>query len=294
MAITIPQLIYFYTTASLESITLASEELHITQSALSRAISSLETDLGVELFERKGRNIKLNHQGEIVKLHANRIISQLEAMQNDHSESVMSDRQSISLMLDTSAALVMRLLGDFQKSHPEINVDVIQNSEGSIKGESTASDLFLYSNMTPITNNNTVTLFEENVLLAIAADSPLAAKPEVNLTDFANTAFITLPVGRDLRVITEFYCHMAGFSPKIAIESDNPYMIREFVSSGMGVSFIPEITWNEVLSDGVKALPVSSVSSKQYICLSWNDSIYLSESALRFKNYIVRYFKNYF
>ena len=60
----ITQLHYFKTVAKFESFTRAAEELHITQSALSRSIAQLENDIGIQLFERrKGGKITLNRDG---------------------------------------------------------------------------------------------------------------------------------------------------------------------------------------------------------------------------------------
>ena len=64
---------YFLKVAEKEHITQAAEELHITQPALSRAISNLEQELGVKLFEREGKNISLNENGIILQSAAKRI-----------------------------------------------------------------------------------------------------------------------------------------------------------------------------------------------------------------------------
>ena len=58
-------LYYFDTIAELEHYTKAAEKLHVSQSNLSHAIKELENEVGAELFERKGRNIKLSKYGEI-------------------------------------------------------------------------------------------------------------------------------------------------------------------------------------------------------------------------------------
>ena len=83
MAITISELEYFSVTAELQNITKAAEVLHLTQPSLSRSISSLEASLQVKLFDRAGRNITLNHYGEIVHTYADRILVLLKAMENE-------------------------------------------------------------------------------------------------------------------------------------------------------------------------------------------------------------------
>ena len=71
-------LYYFNTIAELEHYTRAAERLHVSQSNLSHAIKELEEELGAELFERKGRNIKLTKYGEIFQPYVQKTISSLE------------------------------------------------------------------------------------------------------------------------------------------------------------------------------------------------------------------------
>lgn len=71
-------LYYFNTIAELEHYTRAAEKLHVSQSNLSHAIKELENELGVQLFERQGRNIKLTKYGEIFQPYVIRTINSLE------------------------------------------------------------------------------------------------------------------------------------------------------------------------------------------------------------------------
>ena len=72
------QLYYFRTLADYEHYTKAAEELHITQPTLSKAISSLEQELGAYLFEKKGRNIVLTKQGKHYLEYVKAALSELE------------------------------------------------------------------------------------------------------------------------------------------------------------------------------------------------------------------------
>lgn len=62
---TLNQLLYFYKAAELEHFNLAADHLHISEPSLSRSIRSLEQELGVSLFEKRGRNITLTKAGQI-------------------------------------------------------------------------------------------------------------------------------------------------------------------------------------------------------------------------------------
>ena len=74
----ITQLHYFKTVAKHESFTLAAEELHITQSALSRSIAQLEADIGIQLFERRKGGVTLNRDGHFFLQHVIQVLNTLE------------------------------------------------------------------------------------------------------------------------------------------------------------------------------------------------------------------------
>jgi DNA-binding transcriptional LysR family regulator len=73
------QLKYFFITAGYEHITRAAEELHIAQPALTQSIHRLEEELGIKLFERHGRNIKLSPSGRILQKRLSVIFSELDS-----------------------------------------------------------------------------------------------------------------------------------------------------------------------------------------------------------------------
>ena len=79
MKLTLLGLRYFQKIAELQHITRAAEILHISQPSLSHIVKVMEIELGVPLFERRGRNIVLTHYGEILLLHTNHIMEELDA-----------------------------------------------------------------------------------------------------------------------------------------------------------------------------------------------------------------------
>ena len=74
----IHSLIYFKKVAELQHFTRAAEELRVAQPSLSRTISALETELGVKLFDRVGKNVTLNRFGEILLRHTNAILQEMQ------------------------------------------------------------------------------------------------------------------------------------------------------------------------------------------------------------------------
>lgn len=116
---------YFSVAARVENFTLAARELCVTQGAVSRMIQALEADLGVELFERHGRRIRLTAEGRAYDEAVGRGL-RLIADASAELRRAVADRP-LTLMVNTGFAslwLVPRL-GDFRQRHPEIEVHLI-------------------------------------------------------------------------------------------------------------------------------------------------------------------------
>ncbi|MBR2595995.1 MAG: LysR family transcriptional regulator [Solobacterium sp.] len=293
MAITISELIYFLKTAELQNVTKAAQELHIMQPSLSRSISALEDDLGVQLFDRTGRNVVLNRYGEIVQSYASRIINLLNTMQNElNNEKGIGDK-TITVSFSSASTHLAVLISDFNKTFPDIHFDILQHSPRELNNYAKQSDLTIFSSSVPISNDHTVILLEENLLLAVPENDPAAGLTDVRLSDFADHGFIAMQKWNDLRTITDYYCKMADFVPQILLESDSPHTVREFIKAGIGVAFVPEITWSEVSGENISLKRIQSPSCVRYICLSWNPTGYLSAHAARFRDFLINHFEEY-
>ena len=96
------QLKCFLEVARLEHITQAADQLHITQPALSKVIARLEDDLGVKLFDREGKNIRLNEYGRVAQNYAQRIMYTIGDMEAELAE--MSAGQAGNLRIGSWSA----------------------------------------------------------------------------------------------------------------------------------------------------------------------------------------------
>ena len=107
MKLTLLALSYFQKTAELQHLTKAAEALHISQPSLSHTIKVLETELGVPLFSRSGRNIVLTRYGEILLRHTNRIMQELNGAQKELADT--KEAQKLTVTISLFAASMIRL-----------------------------------------------------------------------------------------------------------------------------------------------------------------------------------------
>lgn len=109
MKLNFTSLLYFQRTAEMQHLTNAAESLHVAQPALSRMISGIEKELGVALFERKGRNIKLTRDGEILLKHAKSFLAELDQLKTDLNESKNLQQMTVTLNIESAAPTDPRL-----------------------------------------------------------------------------------------------------------------------------------------------------------------------------------------
>ena len=131
------QLFYFHTVAKHNSFTKASEELNLSQPALSRSILRLEEEIGVPLFERKSRGVVLNQYGKVFLSHANQVLSEMKEAKQTIHDMVDPHHGTISLAFiqTLGSSFVPDLISDFQKEFPNIQFQLSQNISSKILKE---------------------------------------------------------------------------------------------------------------------------------------------------------------
>lgn len=281
---------HFKTIADLEHMTRASEVLHVAQPALSKTISMLEKELNIKLFDRSGKNIILNENGRILLKYTNQILNSLEDAKKELADLNNKHNDTVTLSMHAASKLLPSILLGFKKLHPEIKFTIVQHE--AKKKEAINCDLIVHSTRDKLNSRNVITLLEEEILLAVPMEHPLAQKNKIRLEEVASEPFISLQKGKELCDITTSFCHSCGFEPNIILESDDPATIRGLIGAGLGIAFLPAITWQGTADSNLKLLSISNVACRRYINITWNDRRYSSHSVKLFRDYVVQFFKD--
>ena len=133
---------------------------------------------------------------------------------------------------------------------------------------------------------------EVHAFLTVTRDEALAAADRIDARRAAGEEFICLQRGKSLRTITDWYCKMAGFEPNVILECDSPETVRELIRAGIGISFIPSVTWSGMETEHISLLPLSFPPCRRYINLSWRSQGALSPAAILFRDFVQRYFEH--
>lgn len=244
------QLQYFVKVARMQHVTQASEELHVSQSAVSRQIHLLEKQLGTKLFLQHGRNVQLTPVGKLFLNRAEEILISIENSINEVQEFINPEAGEIRFGFLNSLGinLVPSVISKFHKDHPNVKFRFKQGmSMGLVEAVKRGGiDLALVSPVPDDFHITGETLLTEHLFAILPADHMLANSEVIRLEQLKNETFVLFSEGYSLRSIVTEACNHAGFSPRIGFEGEETDTIRGFVAAGMGVSLLPETS----LKDG--------------------------------------------
>ena len=224
----------------------AAKRLCITQQPLSRQIKDLEEELGVELFYRTKRTVRLTEVGEIFLAESRKTLQQADRAVLLVKQASQGKIGQITVGFTGSALNIVlpTAVRQFKQLYPQVDLTLkrMQTSEQLLALNNGQIDLGLLH--PPINEDGLTveTVYREQLVVALPDNHPLAKdrlKP-VSLRQLANESFILFPrhVGSVLydRIIN--LCQQAGFSPSIIQEAIPQQTILGLVAAGIGISLI--------------------------------------------------------
>lgn len=285
------QLKYFLTVARLEHITKAAEELKIAQPSLSKTIARLEGDLGVQLFDRQGRTVRLNDFGKIFRKRVECAFMELEEGKREIQDLAGLNRGIITLAVSIPRILP-ELLGAFLAQNPYVHLRQFLESAPSMKRHLETGDVDLCVSSIPIegTDIEWKPLMTEEIFIIVPPGHRLAGRDSIYLREVQNEPFISMNAGYGFRNLTDDFCREAGFTPNIAFEGDEPDVIGRLVREGLGIAFVPALSWKGVSNPLPERVRIIEPACQRPIGMAWSRRHYLSSAAQQFRDFVVDYF----
>ncbi|WP_339313743.1 LysR family transcriptional regulator [Paenibacillus sp. FSL M7-0896] len=282
------QLKYFQITAKYENVTKAAGELFISQPALSKMIRNLETELGAKLFDREGKHIVLNAYGKKFLKRVDQAMYALEQGLTEVKDMKQVKIEIITLYIAVGSMLLPNIVRQFRERYPHIRFNLTQHQAQIRKGM--AYDFAITSEI--IEGSEQIVLLEEEILLGVPVSHPLSTFSTVALKDLEHEKFISLTTGNALRRTTDrFFAHLS-YDPDIVFESDDPATVRGLIQSGLGISFIPSVLWNKVLTEDIRLIPISEPLCMRTIYLSWSAGKPFTDTEKSFFEFIIQLFRD--
>ena len=284
------QLHYFLAVARLEHVTEAARSLHVTQSSLSKTIQRLEEDLGVPLFDRTGRKLRLNQFGSSFLRRAERALFELEQGKQEISDLSGAEFGILKLAV-TAASTLPHILREFRKKRPNIqfHVQMLTTQEMVTLLHRGEVDFCLSSPPIQGEDIECQVVFVDPLVVAVPLGHRLADRRSIALTELRDESFVGMKKGYGTRDLVDSICKSAGVDLKYVYEGDEPTRLVTLVEAEIGLAFIPS-TAKMSSWDKINYIPVEHDGLEREIALLWHKNRYMSQAALEFRGVVLDYF----
>ena len=242
------QLRGFVEVARLGHFTRASEHLHLAQPSLSRQISTLERELGAELFHRARGHISLTAAGEALLPRAQRMLAEADSIREEMGElrGLRRGRVRLGATPTLCISLVPEAVSTFHETHPGIELHLAEAGSRLLVEQLAvgAVDMALItaSDDPPVAGVSLTRmplLSEELVVVSSAARSPFSSESTITLEQLAELPLIAFDESYDLRATTDAAFRAAGLAPTPVLEGAEMDAVLRFVERGLGVAVVP-------------------------------------------------------
>ncbi|CRM03386.1 MULTISPECIES: LysR family transcriptional regulator [Pseudomonas] len=271
------QLRYFVEIADSGSFSTAAERLFVAQSALSRQIKALETQLQTPLFERTARQPRLTAAGEAFYPRARNLLSEL--LKASELATQVGNGQLGTLRLSHSSTVPMsgRLLqgiSTWLARCPEVSMNIVKLSSEAQLEEIAEGRLEIGLLRLPVLRQregvSVLPLYSEQVLLAVPSNHPLSHtdKP-IELGQLKDEAFISIPHPQrgGLSYLSAELCMRAGFFPKAARVMSRKTTQLQLIQAGFGIALLPE-SMQDIAPANVRFLPLADPDCLSTVALA--------------------------
>lgn len=239
------------------SLTATATSLHLTQSALSHQLKDLEARIGGQLFLRKTRPVKFTSEGEILLKLADEIQPKIAKAENELAslKEDVNGRLHMAIECHSCFQWLMPALKEYQVAWPSVTLDFssgfgFEPLPALMAGE---LDLVITSDIQPRSEVHYEPLFDFEMRLITAINSPLAEKPSIDPQDLSDITMLSYPVQKQRLDVVKHFLQPAGVEPKKWKQADNTLMLVQMVSAGLGVAALPNWAISEFSRQGLIA-----------------------------------------
>lgn len=280
---------YFEAVARHSHVTRAAAELHIAQPALSKQISQLEQELGVALFDRVGRNVRLTEAGEALLPHARAVMAQVEAGRAEMAERIglRKGRVTVGTPPTVGTQLLPQVLATFNRRYPGIELRLHEAGVQTLLDllETGLTDVAFVTLPVEDEHLTVMPLFSEEMMVAVWRDHGLAGRSEVAIDELRDEPWVISPENYELREATINACQNAGFSPRVVLDGGETDTLLRFVAAGIGVALVPRLAVQG--KQDIVALQVSDQQLRRSLGLVWRGDRVASPAARALREFLV-------
>jgi LysR family transcriptional regulator, cyn operon transcriptional activator len=268
----------------------AAARLNLTQSAASRQIQALEKELGVRLFDRINRRIKLTSEGEDLLVRSRRLLSDAESL-GERARALKSGQTGV-LRIGAAPQIIENLLADFlqqyRKRHAGIEVHLVEDQGGHLPARLEAGDMHVA--LLPDSDERFFRrpLFPMFMIAVMAKDHRLGRRVTLDIKDLIDEPLLRLGPGFASYAWFEAACRIERIQPRVLLESITPHTLMALARTGLGIALINSVV--RVPRDKVSATVVlqNKLPIGRWTVAAWDRQRFLPPYAAQFVDELVR------
>jgi LysR family hydrogen peroxide-inducible transcriptional activator len=270
----------FVALARNRNFTRAAKELHLSQSALSRAIQKLEDQFGQPLFERKPREVVLTDLGELLLERAKEILALVEDTFSELSEAGRRGRIRLGAIPTIAPYFLPSLLGDFAEARPEISVVVQEDTTDNLVKRCSHGEIDLAIVALPIITKalEVEPLFSEELLLVVPVGHPLEKAKNITAKVVDGYPFVMLNEAHCLSENIASFCRKQSIQPVTVERTSQLATVQELVALDHGVSIVPQMARRIDSSDRRVYRSLKGEKPVRTVAILWNPYRFQSRS----------------
>lgn len=284
------QLEYLKVIAKTKNFTTASNILSVTQPALSKAISNLEQELEVPLFEREGRSIKITSFGNVFLEYASKALDEIE-QGKEKLHDMKEKKDNIISIVSTycvGAAFMPFLISNFLSQNLDVKFNINNESDDQILNDLNHGkvDFGFIDKVDEIQRNPKLKyelVKQLEYVLIVPKTHHLAKVNEVELKDLAEENFIGYGGNHNNKKVS--YYELMGYNPKIVAEPNEASLLSGLVSAGAGIAIVPYT--QSINMSTISIVKIKDDIGFKNIYMVWNKEEYLSIVKEKFKGYVM-------
>lgn len=241
------------------SLSAAAQGMGLTPSAVSQQISAFEREVGVPLVERGPRGVTLTEPGSVLVREGRAAFGRLDAAERELRDlaGVRGGRLRIGWFATAGGTLVSQAVAAFHKAYPKVELDLFEGDPPESLGLLRARELELalvyrFGTEPELADDLAYEpLTDDPLHIGLPAGHRLATRRRVRLRDLAGEAWIQGVRGGPTVEVLPAACRAAGFTPRVALRTDDRVVVEGLVAAGAGVALFPSMTLPTVRSDVV-------------------------------------------
>lgn len=262
----------------------AADVLFVSQSSLFNHIKALESELGIALFDRKGKNIVLSDYGQTFLPYAKTIISAAK----EYEQVIRSRRDNGSQKLCIGTQYrITDLIKGFHSQCPGYDIHLFDNYGAMEALDEGVCELAFIRDVSASEKRvyGIVPYVTDSIVAAVYSTHPLAKRPRLRLHELRNEAFVTVSQPQEEESYVMKNCKRAGFFPRVVMTAVNGNEAARLVNEGFGISLFLKRT---IISEHFDNLALIDLDPpvECAISLCWRKDKPLSPGASDFVNYV--------